>query len=175
MKILLTGGSACGKSTFAEKLAVELPPPRYYVATMEPYGEEGQARIRRHHAMRQGKGFTTIERYVDAAGLRLPEHAGVILLECVGNLLANEMFRPDGAKDAAVEAVLSGVENLDGQCDNLIIVTNEVGSGGNDSFNDGTLAYIELMGRVNRRLAAFADRAAEMVCGIPVMLKGEQL
>ena len=41
MLYLLTGGSGCGKSAFAEQLLLTLPAPRYYIATMIPYGEEG--------------------------------------------------------------------------------------------------------------------------------------
>ena len=32
MMILLTGGSGCGKSSFAERLCMERPLPRYYIA-----------------------------------------------------------------------------------------------------------------------------------------------
>ena len=39
MMILLTGGSGCGKSSFAERLCMEMPLPRYYIAAMKPYGE----------------------------------------------------------------------------------------------------------------------------------------
>ena len=40
MMILLTGGSGCGKSKFAESLCMKLPLPRYYLAAMRPYGPE---------------------------------------------------------------------------------------------------------------------------------------
>ena len=39
MITLMTGGSACGKSSYAESLAVRLNGPRYYLAAMQPYGE----------------------------------------------------------------------------------------------------------------------------------------
>ncbi len=53
-----------GKSEYAEKSAVNLRAvQKYYIATMQPYGAEGTQRIRRHHALRQGKGFETIEQY----------------------------------------------------------------------------------------------------------------
>ena len=40
--ILLTGGSACGKSTYAEEICMKCHSPKYYLAAMQPYGEEGQ-------------------------------------------------------------------------------------------------------------------------------------
>ena len=52
-----------------------------------------QAKVARHHRMRQGKGFTTIEQPTEleqAASQMEPEAA--VLLECMSNLAANEMF-----------------------------------------------------------------------------------
>ena len=170
MLILLTGGSACGKSTYAESLAMGFPAPRYYIAAMQPYGEESLRRIARHRAMRREKGFITLERYTGLAGLRLPRR-GTALLECVCNLTANEMFDPSGAGEGAVRAVLSGVEALGRQCGHLIVVTNEVGSETGD-FSDETPRYIRALGEINRALAARCDAACELVCGIPIPLKG---
>ena len=48
MMILLTGGSGCGKSSFAERLCMEMPLPRYYIAAMKPYGEGGMEKVERH-------------------------------------------------------------------------------------------------------------------------------
>ena len=175
MIILLTGGSACGKSTYGEALAIKYPLPRYYIAAMEPYGEESRLRIARHREMRREKGFTTIERYIDLAHLELPQKGGVALLECLCNLTANEMFRPDGAGADTIKAVLDGIENLAAQCAVLIVITNDVGSGGDDGFDESTLEYIRTLGEINRLAAAHADSVAELVCGIPLMLKGERL
>ena len=175
MKILLTGGSACGKSTYGEALASSLPYPRYYIAAMEPYGEEGAARVKKHRAMRRDKGFTTIERYTDLAHLTLPEPGGVVLLECLCNLNANEMFSENGAKDRAVQAVMDGLENLAGQCATLIVITNDVGSGGNENYSPETCRYVTTFGKINRKVAADFDIVAELVCGIPLIIKGDRI
>ena len=42
MNILLTGGSGCGKSSFAESLVMKFPLPRWYVATMQSYGRRAK-------------------------------------------------------------------------------------------------------------------------------------
>ena len=91
MTVLVTGGSKCGKSHFAESLFNDFPGEKIYIATMQPYGEEAFAAIERHRKMRSGKGFETIEKYTDIGGVNVPESCGV-LLECMGNLCANEMF-----------------------------------------------------------------------------------
>lgn len=36
---------------------------RIYIATMYPFDEESKKRVKRHQAMRQGKGFDTLECY----------------------------------------------------------------------------------------------------------------
>ena len=66
MLILLTGGSACGKSSYGEKLAVLGPKPLYYIAAMQPYDDECLKKIARHRELRKDKGFLTIEREVGA-------------------------------------------------------------------------------------------------------------
>ncbi len=93
MFTLVIGGSASGKSDYAERHVLSLggDGPRIYIATMEPFGEEAQARIARHHAMRRDRGFETIECYRNAGAVRLPENSNV-LLEDLGNLAANELF-----------------------------------------------------------------------------------
>lgn len=173
MRILLTGGAANGKSTYAEELAVRLGTPRFYIAAMMPYGEESERRIARHRMLRASKGFTTVERHTDLAGLHLPER-GTALLECLCNLTANEMFQPEGAHGCAAEAVLRGVESISRQCENLIVVTNDVGADGG-GYDPEVTDYIEALGHINRALALRFDRVYELCCGIPLPLKGTLL
>ncbi len=167
MLTLIVGGAASGKSEFAENLVLTLPGRRVYVATMEPYDGECLARIDKHRRQRAGKGFATLECYRDLGGLKVPARANV-LLECMSNLLANELYSPQGG---ATAAVLEGVTCLCAQCVHLTIVTNEVFSGGRDYEGD-TLRYLRELGMVNRILAARADRVVEVVCGCPNVLKG---
>ena len=171
MKILLTGGSACGKSTFAERLAVQLPGPRYYIATMRPYDEECLRKIARHRRLRAGKGFETIERQTDLEKIVLPRR-GTALLECMCNLTANEMFDDEGNIRDVYGHILKGVAALAAQCEHLIVVTNDVGAD-RGPYSRETVEYIRLLGRLNRALAREADCVCELVCGIPLLWKGE--
>ena len=172
MLILLTGGSACGKSTYGEQLAVQGPKPLYYIAAMEPYDEECLQKIARHRALRANKGFETIERYTGVDALKLPQTGGTALLECLCNLTANEMYiQPESPVDP-VERVVAGVENMRQQTDTLIVITNDVGSD-NEAYSEETRAYIRYLGQINARVAAMADRVYELVAGIPICLKGE--
>ena len=62
---------------------------------MRPWDQECLGRIARHRLLRRDKGFETVERYTDLAGLALPAEANV-LLECMSNLTANELYDPEG-------------------------------------------------------------------------------
>lgn len=167
MFTLVIGGAASGKSEFAERYAASLPGGRVYLATMEPWDDECRARIAKHRLARAHRGFATVERYTDLAGASLPA-GGSVLLECMSNLVANELYAPGGG---GADAAVRGVETLLTRCAHLTVVTNEVFSGGRD-YAGGTLRYLETLARVNRILALRADLAVEVVCGIPNVLKG---
>lgn len=168
MLSLILGAAASGKSEYAEGLVLSQPGPHVYLATMEPWGEEGTARIARHRNARAGRGFLTVEQYTALENAPLPPEASV-LLEDLGNLVANELFRPDGG---GLDGVLFGLEDLAARCRNLTIVTNEVFSGGRDYAGE-TLPYLKALALVNRRLVTEADLVAEVICGLPDLWKGE--
>ena len=167
---LIIGGSGSGKSAYAEAQIVEYGGPnRIYIATMYPFDDESHERIRRHRQMRSQKQFSTIERYVDLNSLVIPKGADV-LLECMSNLTANEMFQENGAHEKTVEQIVSGVRNLMKQAGNLVIVTNEIFSDG-ILYDPETVRYQRYLGEINRELAKMADRVTEVVYGIPVPVK----
>lgn len=173
MFTLVIGGAASGKSELAERMVLDAGAlPRYYIATMQPFDEECRARIRKHRAMRAEKGFATLECYTRLERLRLPRR-GAVLLECMSNLAANELYGPDGAGARAQEAILNGVDRLLAQCETLVVVSNEVFSGGS-RYEGNTEPYLRLLASVNRALAARADRVCEAVCGIPYYYKGAE-
>lgn len=169
MTVLVTGGSKCGKSHFAESLFNNFSGEKIYIATMQPYGDEAFAAIERHRKMRSGKGFETIEKYTDIGGVNVPEGCGV-LLECMGNLCANEMFCGEEMTYPA-DIIIDGIKQLRSRTKLLVIVTNEVGSDG-ISYAKGTAEYIRAMGEINRRTAELSDLVVECVYGVPVPLKG---
>ena len=174
MLILVTGGAASGKSAHAERLVCEaVPSSRLYLATMQPFGAAAQARIARHRALRQGKGFETVERPLGLQSLTLARQYDGILLEDLGNLLANEIFAPDGAGDAAFGSILAGIAHLQDCCETLVVVTDEIFSDGLD-YPPETTRYIRDLAALNRALGAQADAVYESVCGILLPLKGEK-
>lgn len=178
MLYMITGGSGSGKSEYAENLLLSLGERRrIYVATMIPWDEECRRKIARHRQLRARKGFETIEQYCDIetvlAGEGGTEAAGdkppVVLLECLSNLTANELFAPE-KKDDVVRKLLHGLRVLRKRCADLVVVTNEVFSDGT-IYDPETREYQRILGAVNRTLAAEADQVIEVVYGIPLVIK----
>ncbi len=170
MTTLITGGAKCGKSRLAELILEVSTGKKFYIATMQPTGEEAYAAIERHRRIRAGKGFETIEKYTGLHELELPENCN-ILLECLANLCANEMFRNGDIFDPA-EKIIHGINHLQNRADTLVIVTNNVGSDGMD-YSPETNRYIHAMGRINALISAMSDNVIECVYGVPVILKGK--
>lgn len=188
MIALVIGGSGSGKSAYAEQMAVKAAGngSLYYVATMQVNDEEGKKKVERHQKMRAGKGFLTIEqprRLEEAAKKVTTENAptGVektVLLECMSNLVANEMFSEENLSAVMDEVkikqlsheIISGVTALQDSCDILIIVTNQIFEDG-IRYDASTMAYIRLLGDVNRQIAEQAEQVIEVVAGIPIFIK----
>ena len=143
--------------------------PKYYLATMIPYGEEAFSAIDRHRIMRADKGFLTVEQYTDIDRVEIPDGSSV-LLECLSNLLANEMFRNDNINICS-DKIAADILRLKNKTNLLVIVTNQVGHDG-ICYERGTAEFIAELGRINQKIAANAGKVIECVYGIPVTLKG---
>jgi len=166
MIVLVTGGSGCGKSTWAEKLIASLPDEkRVYIATMQVYDEESVRRVARHRAQRADKGFRTIECEKDLASADI-EEGSIVLLEDLVNLMANEMF--DGGD---VERIVPALKALASRCRHLVMVTNDVFSDG-VTYAESTQEYLRVLAEINRQAAALADCVVEVVYSIPIAVKG---
>ena len=166
---LIIGTTDSGKSALAEETAMRLSGAgtRIYIATMIPFGDEGMARVARHRQMREGKGFITIEQPVDIDDL-VPGLAGysdpTCLLECMSNLVGNEMHDPGHQEDSDSELtvhIIGSVMKLASVCRHLIIVSNEFDDQAGD-YDDDTLRYIRLCHMVNESLSIRVDEVIHM-------------
>ncbi len=164
----MIGAAASGKSEYAEDIVMSLPGEKIYIATMEPFGLEAEERIARHRALRAGKGFLTVERPRDLAGLA-PEADWNVLIEDLPNLAANELFSPEGG---GADAVLSGVDRICNIASSVTIVTGDIFSDGG-TYDAGTRSYMEMLADLHARIAQKADNVVEVVCSVPCAVKGE--
>ena len=199
---IVYGGSASGKSSYAESFAMSLQGEGrlLYIATMYPYkwntteiDPETMQRIERHRAMRADKGFDTVECYRHVEHI-VAKRQDVLLLECMSNLLANEMYLEPDSNAGGLAETMSEVEkagvgmsetlspvskkivqalvNLSTRVQDVVIVTNDVFSdGGNLTYDESTREYVKNLAEINCALAREAATVTEVVCGIPVIVK----
>ena len=164
MVVLVVGTPDSGKSECAERLICELAGdnPKFYIATMEPFGEEGAERVKKHRAMREGRRFETIECTHNITSL-IPKLEDIVnpncLLECMSNLIGNEMYLPENGAKSDTELqdyIVNSVKQLCETARNTVIVTNEFAM--EDSFDDETIRYVGMICEINEKLRAFADQ-----------------
>ncbi len=196
---LVIGGSASGKSEYAEQLILSLSEgaPVDYIATMKCSDEEVKQRIEIHKGRREGTAFHTIEKPDRLSEIDKNSLSAYGMLECVSNLLANGMFSSSAenheSSDEEIAAAHSD-ENADEPADSreeqnelvirlveeitelakhyteFVVVTNDIFE---DSivFDEITRKYIRCLGDINRLLTEKAGSVTEVVCGIPIGIK----
>ena len=186
---MVYGGSASGKSSYAESIAMSLQGDGrlLYIATMYPYkwgkaelDPETMQRIERHRAMRADKGFDTVECYRHVEHI-VAKRQDVLLLECMSNLLANEMYLEPVSNAGSVMAetmspvsnkIVQALVNLSTRVQDVVIVTNDVFTdGGSLTYDESTREYVKNLAEINCALAREAATVTEVVCGIPVIVK----
>ena len=91
-------------------------------------------------------------------------------MECVSNLLANEMFGEKKDDKDTVKRILDSVIRLSYMADTLVVVTDDVFRDGME-YDGDTLRYICYLSQINNELAKRSDRVTEVIAGIPVNLK----
>lgn len=181
MITLVTGGTRSGKSGFAEKLAAGTGLEVVYVATARAGDDEMRERVRRHRERRPAD-WHTVEEPVHLAWI-LKQHAQkrrCIVVDCLTLWLTNLILadHADGGEVAVIEPGKTFVEEradvletLPKLLGNIILVSNEVGTG---IVPLGALNrfFVDETGRLNQAIAERADRVYWMVAGCPVLAKG---
>ncbi len=181
--IYVTGGARSGKSSFAESLA-QSEKNKVYLATAKVYDEEMCERVKKHREQR-GDQWGILEAHSDLDTIlsKSSNETGVILLDCLTNMVANLML---GDMDIEWEKItpneLSNIEqeiNLEidkliefskSFTGELIVVSNELGMGIVPSYHLGRY-FRDIAGRVNQRMAKESKEAYLIVSGIPIKLK----
>ena len=169
--VLLLGGARSGKSAMAERLAGDSGAPVTFIATAEPGDEEMAARIRRHRDQRPA-GWRTVEAPIELlAAIESASRGDFLVVDCltlwVSNLLENG--RDAAEIQVAAESISQELAERQG-----VVVTNEVGLGIVPA-NELARAFRDVLGTVNARFAAAAERAILMVAGRALELGGDDI
>lgn len=164
---LITGGVRSGKSSYAQRMALERASNPVYLATSRVWDEEYRQRIERHKADR-GPQWTTVE---EERALSRHDFTGrTVVVDCVTLWCTNFFYDLDSDVNLTLEGVCSEFDRLVEQAADLIFVTNEIGSGG-ISADACQRRFCDLQGWVNQHIARAADEVWWMVSGIPVKIK----
>lgn len=179
MLVFISGGVRSGKSTLGEKFVNELAKGnKVYLATARPNDEEMRRRIRKHQKDREPKEFITKEQSENIGEIVTElKSSDTVLMDCLGNLVANEMFRDyhseytNQMETEISEKIFTEITAVNSAVENLIIISNEVFSSG-ITYDPATEAYLEVLGLLHIRIVAAAQRAVECAFGITKFHKG---
>ena len=166
--------SANGMRPAPDETEASAPSCLAYFATMQRGGREAQARIDKHLAQRAGKEFVTYETPVlSALANTLADASTTVLLDDLGNLVANEMFdveTPDADAEELAGRICANLLGLAGRVRHLVVVADAVGEAG---WRGGgpTLAWIECCETCCCLLANAADEVVEVRGGIAQTVK----
>jgi len=173
--IFITGGARSGKSTFAEKRALEFGAPLGYLATAQTLDSEMDERVMRHRE-RRGVEWCTIEEpiHLPQELARCDGQYRAILVDCLTLWLSNLLFKYEEDSGRCEERIHEDLQQLkstlQGMVTPVILVSNEVGMG---IVPDNRLARLfrDIAGTANQAMAGAADEVHVVISGIPLRLK----
>jgi adenosylcobinamide kinase / adenosylcobinamide-phosphate guanylyltransferase len=173
--VLVLGGVRSGKSRYALQLAARASRVTF-LATAEwrkekDEDEEMRRKIERHRAERPKHWATIEEPLCLGAAIGSVSNCDLLLIDCL-TLFAGKVLEVHGGNPPAIDAGIEALcAALTAPSCSIVLVSNEVGSGVVPAFEMGR-RYRDLLGEINQRVAAIADRVILMVAGLPLVLKG---
>ncbi|WP_110111904.1 bifunctional adenosylcobinamide kinase/adenosylcobinamide-phosphate guanylyltransferase [Bacillus sp. CGMCC 1.16541] len=185
MLIFISGGVRSGKSRVAEQFVIEgeIPPNRcIYLATSRITDGEMKERVNRHQCDRDEAQvqWMTYEQSTEIGSL-LGEFQvdDVVLLDCLTNWLANELFVEhmnwdnEQEQGELVENMLDTIVQLNKRVAKLVVVSNDLFEAG--VVNGATYVYMKLLGGLHQHIVAQSEIALSVEAGITCYKKGEGL
>lgn len=166
---LILGGARSGKSSHAEALLFQHPPPYVYVATATVLDAEMEDRVQRHRE-RRADSWETFEcpKELVACLTALKGQGKPVLVDCLTLWLTNLILDPQtGELSPFIEALCGVIPAVDYP---LFLVSNEVGAG---IVPENALArrFRDWAGWTNQRVAAACPCVTLVVAGLPLPLK----
>ncbi|MGE7604213.1 bifunctional adenosylcobinamide kinase/adenosylcobinamide-phosphate guanylyltransferase [Peribacillus sp. NPDC097675] len=178
----ITGGVRSGKSSFAEKKAVDLAIQSggtlHYLACSRSTDAEMEKRIDRHRKDRESSplAWTTSEYPTDITRIgQALNSKSIVLLDCLTTLLDNELFLPGVPLDEdflyeIFAKIINGIDEIRSKAQCLIIVSNEVVQ--EPIFQNEFLhIYGKMLGQLHQSIVDKADEAYLVESSIPIRKK----
>ncbi len=176
-RILVLGGSASGKSRYAERLLAAEPAVNYVATAREnPADPEWTARIEQHRGRRPA-GWTTVET-TELAKVLGHCDGSALLIDSITTWLAQVLDEcgcwadapPADCAQRLADEVDAMVAAWSAVSVPAVAVSDEVGSSVVPPAKSGR-TFRDALGRLNQRLAAAADEVWLVTAGIPRRLR----
>jgi len=162
---LVIGGARSGKSSYAERQALESGLRVVYLATAQAFDAEMQERIA-HHRARRPADWRSVEEPIALTDALARETSSetCVLVDCLTLWLSNVLL---AERDEEIGRFLAALPALPGR---IVMVSNEVGW---SIVPENALArrFRDEQGRLNQRVAAACDRVTLVAAGLPLSLK----
>ena len=167
--LFVLGGARSGKSRYAideNRARTRVT----FIATAEARDVDMAARIARHRAERPSHWHTVEAPHDLVSRLRACcAEADAVVVDCLTLWVANRMLRGDTDECIVEQGEELAAALALGPAD-VTLVSNEVGAGVHPATGEGR-RFRDLLGTVNQRVAAAADRVVLMVAGLPLAVK----
>jgi len=186
--IFIIGGARSGKSSFAEKKALEIQESVHgnvvYLATSIVFDEDTKNRVEMHQSSRPSS-WKTIEQYKTFQSLLGHEDFignKIILLDCLTLMITNLLLEeevdfetvPNERIKEIEQKIKEEIKSLITVCQNhnkiLLVVSNEVGFGIVPTTRLGSI-FRDVAGRMNQYIASLAEDVYLITAGIPLKIK----
>lgn len=182
--IFISGGVRSGKSSFAEALAYKIQDQTgenlTYIATSLRTDAEMEERIQHHQSLRRisGRKWRTYEISRNfARQIEGKDFSGIVLIDCVTVLLANELFIEVGPLDQLLERSRNLIRDLEeailqlkNKVHTLILVSNEI------QFEAHSEPFVQLyqwsLGRLHQAIVTLSTASFLVEASIPIQMKG---
>ncbi|ASN04685.1 bifunctional adenosylcobinamide kinase/adenosylcobinamide-phosphate guanylyltransferase [Virgibacillus necropolis] len=177
MLTFVCGGVRSGKTSYAEKGILNTKLANlHYVATGVVTDSEMQERVYRHKddRLQSVRSWQTWEQPTGINQLTFSSDDAV-LLDCLTTWITNEMMaQEDKDLDDMIRFLIKQLEKLVASAGEVYIVSNDLSRDIPSSYRM-VQDYLYILGSIHRFVVGRSDKAIEMVYGVPLLHKGEEV
>ncbi len=175
MKQLIIGGARSGKSSLAERLALNANKSVVYIATANAELNDTEMANRiHHHQQRRPKHWACVETTIGLAKqIQIADSPETcILVDCLTLWLSNCLL--DSNRQLWPEQKQALIDTLATTKADIIFVGNEVGLG-IVPIGEANRRFIDENGFLHQSVASLCDRVIMTAAGLPLVFKGQPL
>jgi len=168
----LLGGARSGKSGYAVELGREYKASEVvFIATAQAFDNEMRLRISAHQQARPSDWRIIEEPNDIAAAIKRAPLCKMIIIDCITVYVSNLLLSGQNAAQI-MNNIAFFLSLLREKSADAVIISNETGSGVVPA-NDLARKYRDILGEVNKVIAAQSDCVYWFVAGLKQKLKGE--